>query len=799
MSTLPIHLPLDATDDPEMLGKVFENLLEERDRGQSGSFYTPRVIVAYMCQEALAGYLADSAKVDRDLVRGLFDPDGGTWLTADQAIAIDRALDTFTVLDPAVGSGSFLIGMLTEIIRLRRLCAIARDIPIIPALLADWKEAVIRDTLYGVDIKPEAIEVAQLRLWLALIVDQTLDQARPLPNLDYKLMAGNSLIETIDGEPVLSSLAESLIDSADGMDEHGVPIVPFQTNMFREPVQVKMDLFATEQVVTRERLKLDQLRRSFFRAKPDDRTQLRKEIVAQERQIVYASLHEKSDAIMPQIGALGKKAGLSGLSRTEQTQLAKLSTRLERLTGLEQDLANPNKPLPFFLYRMHFHEVFAGKGGFDVVIANPPYVRQEQITAQKPELQAAYPDVYAGTADLYVYFYARGLSLARPNGTLIYITPNKFMRAGYGKRLRDHLRKHVAIQALTDFGDLPLFDATTYPLIVALKKAEPIADHAIRALTVTSMEDANAIGRTSRTASALPQSALTDSEWQLSDPAVRALMAKLRASGQPLGEYVNGKIYYGIKTGFNEAFVIDGAKRTELIAADPKSAEIIKPYLRGRDVKRWKVEPPDLYLIAIQNSGDQSASNAWAKATSESEAREIFKATYPAVHDHLSTFEKQLRVRQDQGRYWWELRACAYYAEFEKPKIVYPNILKKPEFAFDTKGLYTNQKCFIIPTTDAFLCAVLNSPIMMYFFQQSFPTLRGGFFEPGAIYMKYVPIPTVPEALRTKIGAVAEKCLAAAQDHPDRLPGLESQLNKLVYQAYGLTEEEIRLVEGTGK
>ena len=195
-------LEQDVAVDPEMLGKVFENLLEERDRGQSGSFYTPRPIVAYMCQEALAGYLEESAGIPRETTRALFDPDAETVLAADDAQRIDGALDTLTVLDPAVGSGSFLIGMLNEILRLRRAAyaALHADPEPDAQTLSDWKEAIIRDTLYGVDIKPEAIEIAQLRLWLALVVDQTLEQARPLPNLDYKLMAGNSLIETIDGE-----------------------------------------------------------------------------------------------------------------------------------------------------------------------------------------------------------------------------------------------------------------------------------------------------------------------------------------------------------------------------------------------------------------------------------------------------------------------------------------------------------------------------------------------------------------------------------------------------------------------
>ena len=673
--------------------------------------------------------------------------------------------------------------MLTEIIHLRRICAITQQIEITPTLIADWKEAIIRDTLYGVDIKPEAIEVAQLRLWLALIVDQTLEQARPLPNLDYKLMAGNSLIETIDGEPVLEYTAETLIDSTDGKDADGVPILPYQTNMLGDAVQVKMDLFATEKAIADERIKLDQLRKAFFRAKPDERKRIREQVNRQERQIMYASLEEKEDRIFAQIQFLSAKSREpKGMSKSENTKLHKLNSEMGRINALQGDVANPDKSLPFFLYQMHFHEVFARKGGFDVVIANPPYVRQEQITVQKPELQAAYPEVYAGTADLYVYFYARGLRLARPNGTLIYITPNKFLRAGYGKHLRDHLRSTVTIDALTDFGDLPLFDATTYPLIVALKKTAPVPDHAIRTLTVTDMAAVSQIAKTSRNAFALPQRALTDSEWQLSDPIARALMDKLRAAGKPLGEYVNGKIYYGIKTGFNEAFVIDGAKRAELIAADPKSAEVIKPFLRGRDVKRWRVEPQDLYLIFTR--------------------RGIKIENYPAVLAHLAQFKDRLMPGAKGGRKagsyeWYEIQDnVAYYPEFEKPKIISARFMVNPLFGWDNTSSYVNDACYVI-SGDIFVYALLMSRVGWHFLSSISSLMQNSYFQIHIQTLEQIPIPHAHDALRTKIGVLAEQCLAAAKDHPDRLAGLESQLNKWVYEAYGLTEAEIRIVERT--
>ncbi|KAB2861250.1 MAG: SAM-dependent DNA methyltransferase, partial [Anaerolineae bacterium] len=372
-------LEQDVAVDPEMLGKVFENMLEERDRGQSGSFYTPRAIVAYMCQEALAGYLEESATVSRETVRAQFDPDSTVQFTPEEAEHVNAALDTLTVLDPAVGSGSFLIGMLHEIIRVRKAAYLVLHGDEAPrTTLAAWKEQIIRDTLYGVDIKPEAIEIAQLRLWLALVVDQTLEEAHPLPNLDYKLMAGNSLIETLDGEPVLSEKAMLYLESDHGTNIHA----PTQDNFLGIPTQSRMALFEGEAAVESQHRELANLRRDYFSASPDNRRALRQEITRQERNIVLDSLREKANHAQQLIDKIGKKiqdaqstaekSKSQQVSKRDIDQLNAAVARLERLQNLMADIANPDKPLPFFLYRLQFSDVFKTKGGFDVVIANPP-------------------------------------------------------------------------------------------------------------------------------------------------------------------------------------------------------------------------------------------------------------------------------------------------------------------------------------------------------------------------------------------------------------------------------------------
>jgi len=448
-------LEQDVAVDPEMLGKVFENLLEEWDRGQSGSFYTPRPIVAYIFQEALAGYLEESASIPRETTRSLFDPnaDAAAVLTSDEAERVNTALDTLTVLDPAVGSGSFLIGMLNELLHLRHAAYAALhpdDAAPNSKTLSDWKEAIIRDTLCSVDIKPEAIEIAQLRLWLALVVDQTLDQARPLPNLDYKLMAGNSLIETIDGEPVLTDSATAMLGTS------------------VQPEQATLGLFETDH----ERRKLDEMRRDYFSASPEERKRLKPDILHQERRIVATALREKADSQEQIIRRLGKLAGegKGTLKPADTRKLNAAATKLTRLTDLQEAMDKPSYVSPFFLYRLHFSEVFERKGGFDIVVANPPYVDAREIRDQKPELKLAYPEVYSGSSDLYVYFYAKAYNLLKPTGQLAFITSNKYMRTGYEKSLRQFLSAKLVLEIVVDFGDLPVFDAAAYPAIVLARR-----------------------------------------------------------------------------------------------------------------------------------------------------------------------------------------------------------------------------------------------------------------------------------------------------------------------------------------
>jgi len=456
---------------------------------------------------------------------------------------------------------------------------------------------------------------------------------------------------------------------------------------------------------------------------------------------------------------------------------------------------------PFDWY-IAFPEVFK-QGGFDAVIGNPPYVRQETLGNDKQYYQKHY-QVYAGTADLYAYFIERGISLLSDGGIFSYIVANKWMRANYGEPLRKWL-KTKCIDEITDFGDLPVFEgATTYPCIIRVSNRiphlQPLVTN-VKSLDFNSLKD-----YLKAHANRLDQSKFADGGWSLSDAMTQSILEKLQEDSISLENYVEGKIYYGIKTGLNEAFVIDQQTRDRLVSEDPKSAELIKPFLLGRDIKRYSFEWKNRFLIFTR--------------------RGLTIKKYTAILNYLLQFKEQLMPKpkdwkgttwkgRKSGSYqWYEIQdAIDYYPEFEKEKIIYPNICKRPEFTLDTDFYYTNQKAFIISINDKYLLGILNSKIMMFFFSTTIPKLRGDFYEPGFVFMRDFPVHKIDFSITAEVKqhdrmvSLVERMLELHKRTPQtphekerlerEIASTDNQIDRLVYDLYGLTEDEIKIVEGT--
>jgi hypothetical protein len=377
--------------------------------------------------------------------------------------------------------------------------------------------------------------------------------------------------------------------------------------------------------------------------------------------------------------------------------------------------------------------------GFDAVIGNPPYVRQEQITSIKPFLKTNY-ESYSSAADLYVYFIERGLNILNKNSRFGYITSNKFMRADYGTEIRSYLRQNTTIEEVVDFGELPVFDdASTFPAILLLRNGPGVEDRT-KVTKVKSLQFSNISDVVKKEHYFTNERGLNDSGWSLAKKEKLEIQAKMEEVGIQLSDYLNGEINWGIKTGLNEAFVIDNDRRQSLVERDPQSADLIEPLIIGDDVRRYRLEYDDRYLLTIPSGWTRKQSGS----AEEESAWNWFASEYGAVADYLSEFETEARERYDQGEFWWELRPCDYYDVFEKPKLIYPEISMSPRFTIDFEGYYPNNKCFVTPTDDTYLLTLLNSTLLFEIAKLYVSVLgdedAGGRLELRTVHVEQLPI-----------------------------------------------------------
>jgi very-short-patch-repair endonuclease len=682
----------------------------------------------------------------------------GTEVSKQEA---NEIINSLKICDPAVGSGHFLVSALNEIISIKSELKILQDrsgktlrdyhITIendeliitdedgdlfqyvstspekqrVQETLFHEKQTIIENCLFGVDINPNSVKICRLRLWIELLKSayykqkETADSSSPvcyaneeevqaayritvaelqtLPNIDINIKCGNSLISRFDLD----------VDISDALKKS-----KWDVSIYRNAVHNYKNATQKEDKREFERL-IDSIKSDF-----------ETEINRKDKRLIRANklkgelFNLTQQQSMFEMGAKEKKKWKKDLDTKTKT-LKKLETELE-------EIKNNKIYEDAFEWRFEFPEVLDDEGhfmGFDVVIGNPPYIRQEELKEVKPYLSDHY-QTFAGTADLYVYFVELGLRLLQDDAGFTFIIPNKWMRAGYGQKLRQFVKSHQ-IYELLDYGDLPVFEeATTYPLIIEMSKSEPV--HEFQAVNFTILDfEPNMASYIQKEQINVLTEELSDQGWTLTDSKVQKLLAKLRSKGKPLGEYVDGKIYRGVLTGLNEAFVIDQETNNCLIAEDPNSEEIIKPFLAGRDIKRYQKPTIKSYLILFKSGGTR---DWFGKDISEDEAFKKMSEKYPAIMKFLAQFEDKAKARYDQGQYWWELRACDYYGEFEKEKIAWPETSLDNQFTLVESGHYLNKTAFIIPVEDNSLLCQLNSKVAKFYFDSIVSKMRGGYF-----------------------------------------------------------------------
>lgn len=699
--------------DPELLGKVFENLLgtynpetSETARKDSGSFYTPREIVSFMVDESIKDYLSKTVKnLTSENIQILFN-DNVECYNSDNKAEIVNALKSMKILDPACGSGAFPMGALQRIVHLIQKCnGVTSDKNSLYSLKLD----LIEKCLYGVDIQPIAVQICKLRFFISLICEQDKTDSisdnygfNPLPNLETKFVAANSLI---------------------GMERKS------QNDLFSDP----------DGKIEKKKLEIQEKRHEHFKAptaeakakcREDDR-KLREEL---------ANLLEQNKMFAPK----------------DAEQLA------------EWNPYDQNAVSPFFDAEWMFNTA----EGFDIVIGNPPYIQLQKDSGKLANLYESQNfKSFAKTGDIYCLFYEKGCNLLNSTGRLCFITSNKWMRAGYGEKLRDYFAKNVNPKLLVDFAGVKVFESATVDTNILLFEKGKNEGKTLSCTTTTLTKDGLSNLSDFVKQNSCDCSFTTKESWVILSPIEQSIKKKIESAGVPLKDW-DISINYGIKTGFNDAFIISGEKREEILnncktkEERKKTDDLIRPILRGRDIKRYEYNFADLYLINTHNG------------VKEKNIPRIDIKDYPAIKKHLDEYWEKIEKRADQGDTPYNLRNCAYMDEFNKPKIVWARLMRLsksdlnafPRFCSVPEGFYVvDSLCFFSGSDIEILVQELNSEFASYYFFNSVATLDNGGFQMRQQYVEEIPLP--------------------------RLKTIKGSVDEEIYKAFNFTEEEIQFIK----
>src|SRR3989344_1864347 len=811
-------LEKEVAVDPEMLGKVFENLLDVTDRKSKGAFYTPREIVHYMCQQSLINYLETNSDILREDIEKFIQLGdlalaqiikeqeqvkkyGKTYdVNENYSIPtsikqnhqlVDKLLKEIKVVDPAVGSGAFPVGMMNEIVKARSILSIyfkeARND-------YDLKRETIENCLYGVDIESSAVDIAKLRFWLSLIVDELdMKNIKPLPNLDHKIMCGNSLLEEFEGKKLFDEklLGEVKKDNSLEIKRITDEIAQVYQELGKIHTGKQKDQNGRSAQLKNEIKKLEKKRNMLVHTPAvqdrnlalDDATTRR----IKESQKKLSELKELQRKFFNEQNRSLKKQYRDQIDKLEW-QLVEETLKEEGNDEAIEKLQEykKNKSKPFFLWKLYFVEIFQRNNpGFDIVIGNPPYVRQEILGIEfKTLMKKIFPDVANGVADLYVYFFAIALKLCRHQGTIAYITPNKYLKTKYGAELRSTLNNYQ-VDEIIDFFELPVFEAANDTAITIILNKTP--RDPTKYFPVYSLEKLDLISLTRNKPTNLQKN---ESEWIFVDNKQVSILNKITNDSILLKDYVQKKIYSGIKTAFNPAFVLSKETAKELLKTESKA--IVKKYAQSTDIKKYGLLDKNKYFLATGYDLD-------------------IPKNYPSAFKFLKQFEEQLKIRLDKGKNWWNLRSCKYYADFEKPKIIYMHTAKKHEFFLDTEGHYINNSCYMIISNNKFLLSFLNSKLFEWYKRLKF-VAYGNADDGGRCKLDYnkmitVPIKKITEQQQKPFIHLVDQILSITKDdnyldNPDKkakVKRLEKEIDQLVYKLYELTPEEIEIVEEFNK
>ncbi|HAA1797492.1 TPA_asm: class I SAM-dependent DNA methyltransferase [Campylobacter jejuni] len=800
-----------------VLGNVFEKLNGYKE----GSFYTPSFITSYMCKESITKVVLDKFNAQFDLdAKNISELRKS--LRKEDKKAQKELLNSIKICDPAVGSGHFLVSALNvmlsiydelnlfdeefylevqndeilitgrkgEFIEYKRPKTPKDKAHLIQQELFHTKKDIIENNLFGVDINPNSCEITKLRLWIELLKhsfyqsfdDETYHDLKTLPNIDINIKCGNSLV--------------SYFETGKSLNHY--PNIKERMGKYKRIVKDYKEGFYTDKSRINQEIK--NLKISFKNFCFADK--FKKEMKGfNDKCEKYSKKYGNFLAVDDENLKFFVSANLTLFDFDEKEatkEFANLKKEYDNIFNLES-----NHP---FEWRFEFPEILDDDGnfkGFDLIIGNPPYIRQEELKELKPHLAKNYK-VYKGTSDIYTYFYELGFNVLKDRGgVLSYITSNKYTRAGYGEALREFLLKNVKFLEYTDLNGIKVFDSATVDTSILCFEKSKSKDNKFKYLALS-----NEILKTCaydiglyKDFAEFSQNSLSKESFTFSDENTSALKAKIERIGTPLKEWYGLNINYGIKTGYNEAFIITTEKRNEILAnckdeaEKERTAKLIRKMLRGRDIKRYSYEWAGLWVIGTFPS------------------LKLDIEQYPALKQYLSQFLPRIEQSGEKGcrkktsNKWFETQDnIAYYEEFEKEKIVYPNMNKEFIAFFDNEFFLLNQKCFILSHQSnnkkelLYLTALLNSNVNFYYFKQIGAKLGASGYEMSKIFVEKLPIPKINsknQKIADELINLADEILKAKeQDKNANTQELENKINSLVYKLYNLTEEEIKIIEG---
>lgn len=698
--------------------------------------------------------------------------------------------------------------------------------------LFELKKDIIENCLFGVDINPNSCEITKLRLWIELLKysyyifekGKNTNNLETLPNIDINIKCANSLISRF-----------ALKDKALLKDEKNKNL-EYSIAEYKELVKIYKDPKILESLThpikdskavrkyAKERLyqELAQNPNKDFKKALNDRIEKIKEVfkltldppqkelkfkkfLKEHLELYGRSILEETNDNGLELEALALEKQMATLF-FDYKPYPKLD-KSDKVVGLEhfnryvltsyKDLQDENERYANALeWRFEFPEVLDDEGdflGFDCIIGNPPYIRQEHIKDLKPLLQKQYQDFYNSTADIYTYFFALAYHLLKEKGFSAFITSNKYARAKYGAKLREWLLKKTTLVSYMELNALKVFESAAVDTsIMSFIKQSPPKESEFKYYEPTPNDKDDLKSTPSLS---MKQNALSTESFIFANATLLDLRDKIESVGTPLKDW-DIQIYRGILTGANEAFIIPTEKRDAILNACKTQEErkrteaLIKPILRGKDIKRYSYEWADLWVINTHN-GYTSAQKF--------KIPPIDIAKYPATKAHLDAHWDTIATRCDQGDTPYHLRNCAYLEDFEKEKIVWAEMTDEPRFIYDNKGFLTNQTCYFIARDDKYLFAILNSKVIYFFMRQIASNLGEGAFRWIKQFIERLPIPKITEKnqeLADKITDGAKQILALKEKDPKaNTQKLEKEIDALVYQLYNLTDEEIKTIE----